>query len=125
MAEPRTLLDLVRADLVRAERLIRKIHPDPIDPQFRIASPGGDWFSNCGRNVNPERLAAWWAFAGAKAVIAETVFSTWFLPQYRQADLNVDSGDLTTRPTRIIEFLRMSSLARDKSLLAHDAGRTE
>lgn len=44
MAEPRTLQELVRADLERAQRLIRKVHPDPIDPQFRIASPEGDWW---------------------------------------------------------------------------------
>jgi hypothetical protein len=44
MPELRTLLDLVRADLERAQRLVRKVHPDPIDPQFRIASPEGDWW---------------------------------------------------------------------------------
>jgi hypothetical protein len=44
MQEPRTLQDLVRADLERAQRLVRKVHPDPIDPQFRIASPEGDWW---------------------------------------------------------------------------------
>ena len=38
------LLQLVRADLERAQRLVRKIHPEPIDPQFRIASPDGDWW---------------------------------------------------------------------------------
>jgi hypothetical protein len=44
MKEPRTLKELVLADLERAQRLIRKVHPDPIDPQFRIASPDGDWW---------------------------------------------------------------------------------
>ena len=44
MSEPRALQELVRADLERAQRLIRKVHPDPIDPQFRIASPEGDWW---------------------------------------------------------------------------------
>jgi len=38
------LLQLVRADLERAQRLVRKVHPEPIDPQFRIASPDGDWW---------------------------------------------------------------------------------
>jgi hypothetical protein len=44
MSTPRTLKELVQADLERAQRLIRKVHPDPIDPQFRIASPEGDWW---------------------------------------------------------------------------------
>src|SRR5262245_34955927 len=44
MSTPRTLKELVLADLERAQRLIRKVHPDPIDPQFRIASPEGDWW---------------------------------------------------------------------------------
>lgn len=44
MAMPRTLQELVQADLERTQRLIRKVHPDPIDPQFRIASPEGDWW---------------------------------------------------------------------------------
>ncbi|MFA5952022.1 MAG: hypothetical protein WC807_17245 [Hyphomicrobium sp.] len=37
------LRDLVRADLQRAQRLIERIDDD-LDPQFRIASPGGDWW---------------------------------------------------------------------------------
>jgi hypothetical protein len=37
-----TLKELVLADLQRAQRLITRTHPDPIDPQFRIASPEGD-----------------------------------------------------------------------------------
>ena len=44
MKEPRTLKELVQADLERAQRLVRKVHPDPIDPQFRIASPERDWW---------------------------------------------------------------------------------
>jgi hypothetical protein len=44
MNPPRTLKELVQADLERAQRLIRKVHPDPIDPQFRIASAEGDWW---------------------------------------------------------------------------------
>jgi len=39
---PNTFADLVDADLKRATGLVRKCHPDPIDPQFRIASPEGD-----------------------------------------------------------------------------------
>jgi hypothetical protein len=41
---PATLEGLVRADLERAQNLIRKIHPEPIDPQFRIATQQGDWW---------------------------------------------------------------------------------
>jgi hypothetical protein len=44
MSVPRTLKELTLADLERAQRLVRKVHPDPIDPQFRIASPEGDWW---------------------------------------------------------------------------------
>jgi hypothetical protein len=44
MSGPQTLKELVQADLERAQRLIRKVHPDPIDPQFRIVSPEGDWW---------------------------------------------------------------------------------
>jgi hypothetical protein len=44
MSTPRTLKELVQADLERAQRLIQKVHPDPIDPQFRVASPEGDWW---------------------------------------------------------------------------------
>lgn len=39
---PTTLKDLLLADLRRAQNLITKVHPDPIDPQFRIATPEGD-----------------------------------------------------------------------------------
>lgn len=44
MSEPSALPHLVRADLERALRLVRKVYPDPIDPQFRIASLDGDWW---------------------------------------------------------------------------------
>lgn len=40
----RTLEDLLLADLARAQNLVRKVHPDPIDPQFRIGTPNGDWW---------------------------------------------------------------------------------
>src|SRR5262245_50212987 len=36
------LAELVLADLERGQQLISKVHPDPIDPQFRIASPEAD-----------------------------------------------------------------------------------
>jgi len=39
---PRTLQELVLSDLARAKRLIESVHPAPIDPQFRIATPEGD-----------------------------------------------------------------------------------
>ena len=41
--EPRTFREIVLADLYRGQRLVEKVHPDPIDPQFRIATPEGDW----------------------------------------------------------------------------------
>jgi hypothetical protein len=43
MSAETPLLRLVRADLERAQHLVCKAHPAPIDPQFRIASPDGDW----------------------------------------------------------------------------------
>ena len=39
---PRTFKDLVEADLRRAARLIVKVQ-DEIDPQFRLATPDGDY----------------------------------------------------------------------------------
>ena len=33
----------MRADLERAQGLTCKVHPDPIDPQFRIATQEGDY----------------------------------------------------------------------------------
>src|SRR5262245_21726878 len=41
---PASLPEIVRFDLERAQRLVRKVHPDPIDPQFRIATPEGDYW---------------------------------------------------------------------------------
>jgi hypothetical protein len=41
--EPRTFKELVEADLRRAARLIIKVQ-DEIDPQFRIATPVGDYW---------------------------------------------------------------------------------
>ena len=40
---PRSFREIVLADLLRAQRLITRIQ-DEIDPQFRIASPEGDWW---------------------------------------------------------------------------------
>lgn len=40
---PRSFREIVLADLLRAQRLILRIQ-DQIDPQFRIASPEGDWW---------------------------------------------------------------------------------
>jgi hypothetical protein len=40
---PRTFREIVHADLLRAQRLKLRIE-DEIDPQFRIASPDGDWW---------------------------------------------------------------------------------
>ena len=40
--EPKTLRDLTEADLRRAARLVIKVQ-DEIDPQFRIATPEGDF----------------------------------------------------------------------------------
>jgi hypothetical protein len=40
--EPRTFKELVEADLRRAARLIIKVQ-DEVDPQFRIATPEGDY----------------------------------------------------------------------------------
>lgn len=41
--EPRTFRDIVEADLRRAARLVIKVQ-DEIDPQFRIATPEGDYW---------------------------------------------------------------------------------
>ena len=39
LADPNTFREIVLADLYRGQRLVEKVHPDPIDPQFRIAMP--------------------------------------------------------------------------------------
>ena len=48
---PRTFRELVLADLLRAQRLILRVQ-DEIDPQFRIASPEGDWW--IGMTLDPD-----------------------------------------------------------------------
>ena len=40
---PRNFREIVLADFLRAQRLILRVQ-DEIDPQFRIASPEGDWW---------------------------------------------------------------------------------
>ena len=48
--DPQSFQDLTLSDLQRAQRLLRKVYPDPIDPQFRIATPEGDfWLGVCAR----------------------------------------------------------------------------
>jgi hypothetical protein len=44
MVGSNSLREIVRLDLKRAQRLVCKVHPDPIDPQFRIATPDGDYW---------------------------------------------------------------------------------
>ena len=41
--EPRTFRELVEADVRRAARLVLEVQ-DEIDPQFRIATPEGDYW---------------------------------------------------------------------------------
>ena len=41
--EPKTFREMVEADLRRAARLVIKVQ-DEIDPQWRIATPSGDWW---------------------------------------------------------------------------------
>ena len=41
--DPKTLTELAEADLRRAARLLIKVQ-DEIDPQFRIATPDGDYW---------------------------------------------------------------------------------
>ena len=41
--DPKTLSELIEADLRRAARLVIKVQ-DEIDPQFRIATPDGDYW---------------------------------------------------------------------------------
>ena len=44
MTTPRNFREMLQADMRRAQNLISKVHPDPIDPQFRIATPEGDYW---------------------------------------------------------------------------------
>jgi hypothetical protein len=55
---PSTLKELVLSDLARAQRLVKKINdPGGIDPQFRIATPEGDYHIAMQLSENPdERL---------------------------------------------------------------------
>ena len=49
-----SLKDLLLADLQRAQTLITKVHPSPIDPQFRIATPDGDYWIAITLTENPK-----------------------------------------------------------------------
>jgi hypothetical protein len=51
---PRNFREIVLADLLRAQRLILRIQ-DEIDPQFRIASPEGDWWIGMTLDPNLEK----------------------------------------------------------------------
>jgi hypothetical protein len=54
--EPRTFKELVEADLRRAARLIMRVQ-DEIDPQFRVATPEGDyWLAVTLPRETPERM---------------------------------------------------------------------
>ena len=71
--EPFTFKDLVEADLRRAVRLITKLQ-DEIDPQFRIATPEGDYWialqlppDNSGRQIILGNLATYMAWKQALA----------------------------------------------------------
>ena len=57
MTGPHTLKGLLLADLQRAQNLISKVHPDPIDPQFRIATPDGDYWIAITLTENPKERA--------------------------------------------------------------------
>lgn len=77
MMRPHTLKDLLLADLQRAQNLITKVHPDPIDPQFRIATPDGDYWIAITLTENPKervkRLALVSDFMATKLSIGFTL----------------------------------------------------
>jgi len=81
---PRTLKDLLLADLQRAQTLITKVHPDPIDPQFRIATPDGDYWIALTLTENPKermkRLALVSDFMAYKLSIGFTLASKMHKP---------------------------------------------
>ena len=53
---PKNFREIVLADLLRAQRLILRIQ-DEIDPQFRIASPEGDWWIGMTLIADPHERA--------------------------------------------------------------------
>ena len=66
--------EFVIADLARAHRLAQTIAPDPIDPQFRIATPAGDWWIAIALDNDPSErqlqfrdLQDWFTWKGAVA----------------------------------------------------------
>ena len=54
MGQAKVLKELVRLDHERAIRLSRRIKGAPIDPQFRIASPEGDYWIGITLGDDPE-----------------------------------------------------------------------
>jgi hypothetical protein len=48
---------MLEADLARAQRLFYEVQPDPIDPQFRIATPEGDYWIALTLTDNAEERA--------------------------------------------------------------------
>jgi len=76
---PHTLKDLLLADLQRAQNLVAKVHPDPIDPQFRIATPDGDYRIGITLTENPKermkRLALVSDFMAYKLSVGFTLVS--------------------------------------------------
>src|SRR5712671_525710 len=73
--EPQTFKELVEADLRRTARLIIKVQ-DEIDPQFRIATPEGDYWlavtlprETRERMMMPRRVSAFMAWKKALGFI--------------------------------------------------------
>ncbi len=98
--DPRTLRELVEADLRRAARLLIKIQ-DEIDPQFRIATPEGDYWiavtlpaDPYGRQVILRNLALFMAWKQALGFTLaselyepDSVYCVGFMPKERHACL--------------------------------------
>lgn len=54
------LATLVLANLTRAQRIIRKLDGDPIDPQFRIATPDVDYWIAMTLDNDPQHAPGRW-----------------------------------------------------------------
>ena len=52
---PSTWQEFILADLQRGIRLVKNIHPDPIDPQIRIGTPDGDYWLALMLGDNPKQ----------------------------------------------------------------------
>ena len=81
--DPQNFREMVEADLRRAARLVIKVH-DEIEPQFRIATPTGDWWlavtlppDEYGRRVIFRNLATLMVW---KQAVALTVASELYEP---------------------------------------------